>query len=92
MSKSKAIPQSAPFLGMQGRYKSRSLYLFRLKLGNPKMDPLTNLTTKRAATAASWEKLNLSAVLEAVQCLKYDDDIVDGANSGGIHFSSNWRE
>ena len=45
------------------------------------MDPLTNLTTKRAATAASWEKLNLSAV----QCLKYDDDIVDGANSGGIH-------
>ena len=49
------------------------------------MDPLTNLTTKRAATAASWEKLNLSAVLEAVQCLKYDDDIVDGANSGGIH-------
>ena len=82
MSKSKAIPQSAPFLGMQDRYKSRSLYLFYLKLGNPKMDPLTNLTTKRAATAASWEKLNLSAA----QCLKYDDDIVDGANSGGYSF------
>ena len=52
------------------------------------MDPLTNLTTKREATAASWEKLNLSAA----QCLKYDDDIVDGANSGGIHFKCNWGE
>jgi hypothetical protein len=65
--------------------KPLSIYL---KLGNPKMDPLTNLTTKREATAASWEKLNLSAA----QCLKYDDDIVDGANSGGIHFKCNWGE